>query len=115
MKRLKAGISDAIVLLSALMFLGSPVAAAEVKNIAFGYSSISPMMHGLWMAKEVGAFERHGIDADLIFISSGPIVVQALLGGDLHAGLAATSAVIGAALKGASIEPVPQPRTWLRR
>jgi ABC-type nitrate/sulfonate/bicarbonate transport system substrate-binding protein len=33
------------------------------------------------MAKEIGAFEKYGINADLIFISSGPVVVQALIGG----------------------------------
>jgi hypothetical protein len=33
------------------------------------------------MAKEIGAFEKYGIRADLIFISSGPVVVQACLAG----------------------------------
>ena len=60
-------------------------------------------MTGLWMAKEIGAFERQGIQADLLFISSGPVVVSALLGGDLHAGVAATNAVIGAVLGGAAL------------
>src|SRR5574341_149427 len=46
------------------------------------------------MAKETGAFEKYGIDADLIFISAGPVVVQALLGGNLQGGFAATNAVI---------------------
>src|SRR5688572_23669281 len=103
MKRFITGIGYWVVVLSVLVFWRSDVAAAEPKRITFGYSSIGPMMHGLWMAKEIGAFERHGLEAELIFISSGPVVVQALLGGDLQAGLAATSAVIGAALKGASI------------
>ena len=36
------------------------------------------------MAKEIGAFDKYGVDAQLIFVSSGPIVVQALLGGDMN-------------------------------
>jgi ABC-type nitrate/sulfonate/bicarbonate transport system substrate-binding protein len=80
--------------------------AAELRKVTFGYSSIGPMMHGLWMAKEIGAFEKQGLEAELIFIASGPVVIQALLGGDLQAGLAATSAVVGAAIKGAPIVAV---------
>jgi ABC-type nitrate/sulfonate/bicarbonate transport system substrate-binding protein len=55
------------------------------------------------MAKEIGAFEKYGIDAELIFVSSGPVVVQALLGGDMQAGLAATNAVTAAVLAGAPL------------
>src|ERR1700752_1452598 len=106
MKLFKARISGGIVVFSVLAFLTLPVAPAEPSKVTFGYSSIGPMMHGLWMAKEIGAFEKYGLDAELIFIASGPVVIQALLGGDLQAGLAATSAAVGAALKGASIVAV---------
>ena len=71
------------------------------------------------MAKEIGAFEKYGIDADLIYISAGPVVVQALIGGDLQAGLAATNAVIAAVLGGAPLVSVmslvnrPYYRLWV--
>jgi ABC-type nitrate/sulfonate/bicarbonate transport system substrate-binding protein len=55
------------------------------------------------MAKEIGAFEKQGIHAELIYISSGPVVIQALIGGDLQGGSAATNAVINAVLNGAPI------------
>jgi ABC-type nitrate/sulfonate/bicarbonate transport system substrate-binding protein len=55
------------------------------------------------MAKESGAFERRGINAELVYISSGAVVVQALVGGSLHAALGASNAVIAAILKGAPI------------
>ena len=48
------------------------------------------------MAKEIGAFEKYRLQSELIFISFGPVVVQALIGGDLQAGFAATNAVIAA-------------------
>ena len=120
MKRLKMQTTGGIVFLSALLFLTSHAVAAELRRITFGYSSIGPMMHGLWMAKEIGAFEKHGLEAQLVFIASGPVVIQALLGGDLQAGLAATSAVIGAATKGAAIVAVanmasrPYHRLWVQ-
>ena len=77
--------------------------AAESKNIVFAYSSIGSMATGVWMAKEVGAFEKYGIPCETIFISSGPVVVQALIGGDLQGGSGASNAVINAVLNGAPI------------
>jgi NitT/TauT family transport system substrate-binding protein len=77
--------------------------AAELRKFILGYSTVGPAGIGLWMAKEIGAFEKYGIDAELIFVSSGPVVVQALLGGDMKAGLAATNAVTSAVLAGAPL------------
>ena len=64
------------------------------------------MATGVWMAKETGAFEKYRIQADIILISSGPVAVQALLGGDLQAVSAASNAVINAILNGAPIVAV---------
>ncbi len=77
--------------------------AAESRKIVFAYSSIGSMATGVWMAKDSGAFDKYGIPADIIFISSGPVVVQALIGGDLQVGSAASNAVINAVLNGAPI------------
>ena len=94
--------------------------AAEAKKFTLGYSTVGPAGTGLWMAKEIGAFEKYGIDADLIFISAGPVVVQALLGGDLQAGLAATNAVTAAVMAGAPLVSVmslvnrPYYRLWVQ-
>ena len=109
-------------LLSALiiLLLAIEINAAELKKFRLGYSTVGPAGAGLGMAKEIGAFEKYGIDADLIFISSGPVVVQALLGGDLHGGFAATNAVIAAVLGGAPLVAImslinrPYYRLWVQ-
>ena len=94
--------------------------AAELKKVVFGYSTIGAMAAGAWMAKEIGAYEKYGIDTELIYISSGPTVVQALLGGDVTGGIAATNAVIAAVLRGAPLVSVistanrPYHRFWVR-
>ena len=77
--------------------------AAESKKIVFAYSSIGSMATGVWMAKDSGAFDKYGIPTEIIFIASGPVVVQALIGGDLQVGSAASNAVINAVLSGAPI------------
>lgn len=81
-----------------MVFLVQHTIAAEPWKITFGHSTIGAMATGAWMAKEIGAFEKYGIQANLIYIASGPVVVQALIGGDLHGGIAASNAVIHANL-----------------
>jgi NitT/TauT family transport system substrate-binding protein len=79
--------------------------AAEIprEKIAFAYAAISPTMAGIWMAKEMGAFERQGLSVELVHISSGAVSIQALVGGSVHAALGASNAVVAATLKGAPI------------
>jgi NitT/TauT family transport system substrate-binding protein len=61
------------------------------------------MATGIWMAKESGAFEKYGLQADIILITSGPVSVQSLIGGDLQVVSAASNAVMNAVLNGAPI------------
>ncbi|MGH7770449.1 MAG: ABC transporter substrate-binding protein, partial [Candidatus Binatia bacterium] len=77
---------------AAVLLLASLASSAELRRITFGYSTVGSQATGVWMAKEIGAFEKHGIHADLIYIASGPVVVQALIGGDLHGGIGASNA-----------------------
>jgi len=81
-----------------------PVAAADAQGkMTVAYSSVGPGSTGIWMAKDIGAFDKYGIQSDIIYISSGPVVAQALIGGDLQAGNPASNAVINAILNGAPI------------
>lgn len=78
-------------------------AAAAAEKITFAYAAISPSMAGVWMAKEMGAFERQGLNVELVYISSGAVAIQALVGGSVQAALGASNAVVAAILKGAPI------------
>jgi NitT/TauT family transport system substrate-binding protein len=92
------------VLLLALMSIIFICASAQAQTkMTIAYSSLGPMATGVWIAKDIGAFDKYGIQADILFISSGPVVVQALIGGDLQVGSAASNAVINAILHGAPI------------
>ncbi len=90
--------------LLALISIVFVCAAAQAQTkMTIAYSSIGPMATGIWMAKESGAFDKYGIQADIILITSGPVAVQSLIGGDLQAVSAASNAVINAILNGAPI------------
>jgi ABC-type nitrate/sulfonate/bicarbonate transport system substrate-binding protein len=81
---------------------GYHLGQAQTK-MTVAYSSIGPMAAGVWMAKDSGAFEKYGLQADILLITSGPVSVQALIGGDLHVVSAASNAVVNAVLNGAPI------------
>jgi NitT/TauT family transport system substrate-binding protein len=92
-------------LFCAILLTPCVIHAAELprEKIAFAYAAISPSMSGIWMAKEIGAFDRNGLQADLVHISSGATAIQALVGGSVHAALGASNAVVAATIKGAPI------------
>ena len=91
-------------LILAVLFPFSVHSAELAKEkISVAYASISPSMSGIWMAKEIGAFERQGLNVDLIYISSGATAIQGLVAGSVQAALGASNAVVAAILKGAPI------------
>jgi NitT/TauT family transport system substrate-binding protein len=57
----------------------------------------------LWIAKELGLFEKYGLDGNLIYIASGVTSVNALLGGSVDIIAASGSSAVGAAARGAPI------------
>ena len=50
--------------------------------------------------KEIGAFEKQGLKSDFVYISSGSITVQAMVGGNLDMSIAASNAVVSSILAG---------------
>lgn len=88
-----------------LILISTPV-HSQVQSppkVSIAYSSISSIFAGIWMAKEIGAYEKYGVKADLVYIGAGSIAVQAMVGGDLHMTAAASNAVVSAILSGAPL------------
>ena len=79
---------------------------ADAGEACVAYSAVSPIFAGVWMAKETGAFEKQGLKADLVYISSGSITVQAMVGGNLDMSVAASNAVVSSILRGAPLVAV---------
>jgi ABC-type nitrate/sulfonate/bicarbonate transport system substrate-binding protein len=109
------------ILLAALLvaFLIDHGNAAEKTKLTLGYSTTGPTAVGLWLTKDIGAFEKYGVDPTLIFISSSPVMVPALIGGDVQAAIAGANAVIAAVVGGAGIVSIaslanrPYLRLWV--
>ena len=102
----------------AILLLSAPAEPAEKAKLTIGYSSTGPTAVGLWTAKKIGAFSKYGVEPNFIFISSSPVMVPALIGGDVQCAVAGANAVIAAALGGAPIVAIaslanrPYLRLW---
>src|ERR1051325_2643705 len=59
-----------------------PVSAQSLKRIRIGYPSLSFRQSNVWVAKEVGLFNKYGLEVEPIFLRGGQIATQALAGGD---------------------------------
>lgn len=99
-----------VMILSIATFLSGiqPALAATTtfQKVTVAYAAISPIMAGVWMAKEIGAYEKYGLQANLIFIASGGIATASMISGDLDMAVAASNAVISAISQGAPIVAV---------
>jgi ABC-type nitrate/sulfonate/bicarbonate transport system substrate-binding protein len=89
-----------------LLSLPRAATAQTLPRVTVAYSAISPIFAGVWMAKEIGAFEKYGFKGDLVYISSGSVTVQAMVGGNLDMSIAASNAVVSAILHGAPLVAV---------
>ena len=60
----------------------TPAAVAPLTKIRVGYPSPSASMYPLFVTKEAGLFEKHGLDADLVYVQ-GVQMVQVHTAGQL--------------------------------
>jgi len=74
---------------------------AFAQRINFSFSSLTGTQSPLWVAKEAGFFKQHGLDARLVYIPGGSVVVQAMHSGELQFGVSGPAAVIRGNLGGA--------------
>jgi NitT/TauT family transport system substrate-binding protein len=90
-------------LCAVVVCIASGNVASAKDNLPIGYTAITGIKAGLWVAEEAGIFEKYNIQPHLILITSGSKMVQAMLGGDLPLAGAAGNAAVDAALAGADI------------
>jgi NitT/TauT family transport system substrate-binding protein len=70
------------------------------------YVSISPTNGPLWIAKEMNLFRKHKIDAQLIYIPGGTIIIQSMLAGEANVANMAPPAAMAAWVRGADLATV---------
>jgi NitT/TauT family transport system substrate-binding protein len=95
-----------LLFLCAIVLLGSYRADAQEKKLdpfTISYASVSGTRGPLWIAQDLGLFDKYGLDVNLIYIASGVTSVNALLGGSVDIIAASGSSAVGAAARGAPL------------
>jgi NitT/TauT family transport system substrate-binding protein len=95
-----------LLLLIAILSLVLRLAHAQDKKLepfTISYASVSGTRAPLWIARDLGLFEKYGLDVNLIYIASGVTSVNALLGGSVDIIAASGSSAVGAAARGAPL------------
>lgn len=72
-------------LLTGVLILGlapSMATAQSLKKIRIGYPSLSFRQSNVWVAKEMGLFNKYGLEVEPIFLRGGQMATQALVAGD---------------------------------
>ena len=90
------------------IFSANP-ANAQSNKVIVGYANFSPTYAPVWVAKEIGFFEKYNVNADIIFIRGGAMGTQALVSRSFDVIIAGGVAAIEAALAGAELVIVAVP------
>lgn len=92
------------VCLGLCLYLAGTVQAQDKKEtLTISYASVSGTRAPLWIAKDLGLYEKYGLDGNLVYIASGLTSVNALLGGSVQVIAASGSSAVGAAANGAPV------------
>jgi len=75
---------------------------AQTKRIPVAFSAVSATQAALYVTKEAGLFEKHGLSVDLVYVSSGTKVAQAVLAREFPVALAGGT-IVNANLAGGDI------------
>jgi len=90
-----------IVVLLALSLWDSPARALE--SMVITYPTTSSQFVPLWFARDVGLYEKYGIDAKLVFIQGGSVLLQAMVAGQAQAAQNGVAETVTAILRGGDV------------
>jgi ABC-type nitrate/sulfonate/bicarbonate transport system substrate-binding protein len=100
MKVKQMGVAAILGILAAARF-GSPAAALE--SIVIAYPTTSSQFTPLWFARDVGLYEKYGLDGKLVFIQGGSILLQAMLAGQAQAAQNGVAETVAAIVRGGDV------------
>jgi NitT/TauT family transport system substrate-binding protein len=97
---------SAILLLGLLLASATHAQEKKLEPLIVSYSSFTGNRAPLWIAKDLGLYEKYGLDVKLVSIAAGSVSLTALLAGNVHLTTDSSSGVVGAVARGAPIVTV---------
>ena len=92
--------------LTLLAAASGSVRGQSERPLRVAWSSVSSSQAVLWVAHEGGLFKKNGIQVELVYIPSGPMIIQSMLAKEIDVAQTAAPPVVAADLAGANIAVV---------
>jgi NitT/TauT family transport system substrate-binding protein len=77
--------------------------STELTRVDIAYPAVAPSVYALWVAKEIGAFERCGIDAHLIFVEGSTRAAASIVSGSTPFAMVPGPNIVDPAAQGVDI------------
>ena len=91
----------ALAVLCGVQILAGQIAYAQ--SLKIPYVSLSPTAGPLWITYETGLFKKNHINAELLYIPGGSVIIQSIMSGDVKVANMAPPSAIGAWARGADL------------
>jgi len=78
----------------------------KLEPLVVSYSSFTGNRAPFWIAKELGLYEKYGLDVKLVSIAAGSVSLTALLAGNVHLTTDSSAGVVSAGARGAPVVSV---------
>src|SRR5512132_857782 len=87
------------------MSLAAETARAGVPSdkLTLGYTTVGAILTPVWIPAEMGIFQKYGLDVDMKLITTGPVVVSALIAGEIGIAAASGEPIVSGILGGADL------------
>src|SRR5215813_4834977 len=94
-----------VIALSLTLFSWNSGNAQEKKlePLTVSYSSFTGNRAPFWIAKEIGLYEKYGLDVKLVNIAAGSVSLTALLAGDVQLTTDSSAGVVSGGARGATV------------
>ena len=86
-----------------IAFLAGSESHAQTK-VKIAFAAMNARVAPLWVAHDQRFFTKYGIDPETIFVRSAPIMLAAMMAGEIQIGYTGGTAVLGAAVGGADLK-----------
>jgi NitT/TauT family transport system substrate-binding protein len=80
-----------------------PLSAGALESIVIAYPTTSSQFTPLWFTRDVGLYEKYGLDGQLVYIQGGSILLQAMLAGQAQAAQNGIAETMVAVLRGGDV------------
>ena len=94
---------NGLIALIALLVSSTSYAAQAPIKLRVAYPTLTGSYAVAWIAKEEQIFKKNGLDVELLFIQSSPILVAAMLAGNAPVGLTSGAPAVSSNLSGSDL------------